>query len=125
MTAAGLAGVLVGSELGEWLHRHRGLHDAHVVGCQDLDLDFFVREQLDDHVGGADPKIIALLRDVRLPLLRWPGGNFVSGNHWRDGVGPVDARPAAPDWPLLEPGTVIPLGGPGAARGLSGEPRHD
>ena len=27
------------------------------------------------------------------PCLRWPGGNFVSGYHWLDGVGPKDERP--------------------------------
>ncbi|MHB0876276.1 MAG: alpha-N-arabinofuranosidase [Anaerolineae bacterium] len=27
------------------------------------------------------------------PLLRWPGGNFVSGYHWQDGIGPRDERP--------------------------------
>jgi len=59
----------------------------------------------DDHVGHADPEVIRLLRQARLPLLRWPGGNFVSGYHWRDGVGPVDARPTRPNpaWPGLEP----------------------
>jgi alpha-N-arabinofuranosidase len=58
----------------------------------------------DDHVGGADPDVIAMLRKVQLPLLRWPGGNFVSGYHWRDGVGPVDARPTRPNpaWAGLE-----------------------
>ncbi|MFN8526199.1 MAG: alpha-L-arabinofuranosidase C-terminal domain-containing protein [Chloroflexota bacterium] len=30
---------------------------------------------------------------VKMPILRWPGGNFVSGYHWLDGVGPVDQRP--------------------------------
>jgi len=59
----------------------------------------------DDHVGHADPDVIRMLRQVRLPLLRWPGGNFSSGYHWRDGVGPVDARPTLPNpaWPGLEP----------------------
>jgi alpha-N-arabinofuranosidase len=59
----------------------------------------------DDHVGHADPDVIGMLRQVQLPLLRWPGGNFVSGYHWRDGVGPVDARPTRPNpaWPGLEP----------------------
>lgn len=58
----------------------------------------------DDHVGHADPDVTAMLRAARLPLLRWPGGNFVSGYHWRDGVGPVDARPTRPNpaWPGLE-----------------------
>jgi alpha-N-arabinofuranosidase len=59
----------------------------------------------DDHVGYADPDVIRMLRESKLPLLRWPGGNFVSGYHWRDGVGPVDARPMLPNpaWPGLEP----------------------
>jgi alpha-N-arabinofuranosidase len=30
---------------------------------------------------------------LRIPILRWPGGNFVSGYHWLDGVGPADRRP--------------------------------
>lgn len=57
-----------------------------------------------DHVNGADPDVIDMLRAARLPLLRWPGGNFVSGYHWRDGVGPVDARPTRPNpaWEGLE-----------------------
>ena len=32
-------------------------------------------------------------RPLRFPHLRWPGGNFVSGYHWLDGVGPKDQRP--------------------------------
>jgi alpha-N-arabinofuranosidase len=59
----------------------------------------------DDHIGYADPDVIRMLREAQLPLLRWPGGNFVSGYCWRDGVGPVDARPTRPNpaWPGLEP----------------------
>lgn len=58
----------------------------------------------DDHVHGADPDVIQMLKAAHLPLLRWPGGNFVSGYHWRDGVGPVDARPTLPNpaWEGLE-----------------------
>ena len=53
-----------------------------------------------DHVHGADPDIVRMLKEARLPLLRWPGGNFTSGYHWRDGTGPVDARPTTlnPVW---------------------------
>lgn len=42
-----------------------------------------------DHVHGADPDVVRLLWDSNLPILRWPGGNFVSGYHWEDGVGPL------------------------------------
>jgi alpha-N-arabinofuranosidase len=51
-----------------------------------------------DHIRGADPDVIRFLRDSHLPILRWPGGNFVSGYHWRDGVGPADRRPTKPNY---------------------------
>src|SRR5262249_32536796 len=38
-----------------------------------------------------------LLRELRLGVLRWPGGNFVSNYHWADGIGPKDARPRRPE----------------------------
>ena len=44
-----------------------------------------------DHVDGMDPEMIALARDLRTPVVRF-GGNFTSGYHWRDGVGPTDRR---------------------------------
>jgi len=37
--------------------------------------------------------VLDAVRPLRIPILRWPGGNFVSGYHWIDGVGPKDARP--------------------------------
>jgi alpha-N-arabinofuranosidase len=60
-----------------------------------------------DHVNGADPDIVKWLKEARLPLLRWPGGNFVSAYHWEDGVGPVDQRPTLPNyaWGGVEPNT--------------------
>ena len=51
-----------------------------------------------DHVGGADPDVVRLLKQSRLPILRWPGGNFVSGYHWEDGIGPTDERPTRPNY---------------------------
>ena len=40
--------------------------------------------------------------------MRYPGGNFVSGYRWEDGVGPVEDRPARLDlaWHSTEPNTV-------------------
>jgi len=37
--------------------------------------------------------VLDVLRPLRMPVLRWPGGNFVSGYHWTDGVGSVEKRP--------------------------------
>jgi len=37
--------------------------------------------------------VLGLLKDLRLSVLRWPGGNFVSNYHWTDGIGPRADRP--------------------------------
>ncbi|HYB40662.1 MAG TPA: alpha-L-arabinofuranosidase C-terminal domain-containing protein [Candidatus Methylomirabilis sp.] len=41
--------------------------------------------------------VLEAARPLRFPVLRWPGGNFVSGYHWLDGVGPVNTRPRRSD----------------------------
>ena len=42
-----------------------------------------------------------------MTVMRWPGGNFASGNHWRDGIGPIAGRPSVRDlaWKSVEPNT--------------------
>ncbi len=37
--------------------------------------------------------VIAQIKGLSVPIMRYPGGNFVSGYHWQDGVGPKDKRP--------------------------------
>ncbi len=44
-----------------------------------------------DNEGGLDPEMVAMVRDLHTPLIRF-GGNFTSGYHWRDGIGPRDKR---------------------------------
>ena len=41
--------------------------------------------------------VLAALRRLGISVVRYPGGNFVSGYRWRDGVGPVGERPARTD----------------------------
>ena len=46
--------------------------------------------------------VVDLIRPLHIPLMRYPGGNFVSGYRWEDGVGPKDQHPtgsAAPGAP--------------------------
>jgi alpha-N-arabinofuranosidase len=45
----------------------------------------------DEH--GYRQDVLDALRPLRMPVLRWPGGNFVSGYHWTDGIGTRDERP--------------------------------
>ena len=37
--------------------------------------------------------VMAATRDLSVSQLRWPGGNFASNYHWRDGIGARDERP--------------------------------
>jgi alpha-N-arabinofuranosidase len=52
--------------------------------------------------------VIDLVRELDVPMVRYPGGNFVSGYNWEDGVGPVDKRPVRQDlaWMTLEPNKI-------------------
>ena len=49
-----------------------------------------------DNVGGMRADTLELLERLNSPIYRWPGGNFVSGYNWKDGLGPRDRRP--PRW---------------------------
>jgi alpha-N-arabinofuranosidase len=44
-----------------------------------------------DAIDGLDPDVVAMAKAMKTPLVRF-GGNFTSGYHWRDGVGPADKR---------------------------------
>jgi alpha-L-arabinofuranosidase len=48
--------------------------------------------------------VIKEVHDLGVPIVRYPGGNFVSGYHWLDGVGPKKDRPTVLDraWNSLE-----------------------
>lgn len=52
--------------------------------------------------------VLALVRELNVPFIRYPGGNFVSGYNWEDGVGPVEDRPERLDlaWMSTEPNLV-------------------
>lgn len=47
---------------------------------------------------------VQLVKELKIPVVRWPGGNFVSGYNWEDGIGPKNQRPARLDlaWHQVE-----------------------
>jgi len=49
--------------------------------------------------------VMAEIKGLGVPVIRYPGGNFVSGYNWLDGVGPKKARPTVLEraWNSLEP----------------------
>ena len=50
--------------------------------------------QVIPNTDGVRNDIIAALRKLKVPVLRWPGGCFADTYHWKDGVGPRKERPA-------------------------------
>ncbi len=56
---------------------------------------------------GLRTDVLEALRRLDMPIMRYPGGNFVSGYRWRDAVGPKEERQARMElaWHDLEPNT--------------------
>lgn len=52
--------------------------------------------------------VVALVRELGVSTIRYPGGNFVSGYRWEDGVGPRERRPRRLDlaWHAIETNEV-------------------
>ncbi|MDG0854155.1 alpha-N-arabinofuranosidase [Roseateles puraquae] len=56
------------------------------------------------NVRGIRKDVVAALKALRVPNVRWPGGCFADKYHWRDGIGPRGRRPVTlnPDWGGVE-----------------------
>ena len=56
----------------------------------------------DEH--GCRTDVLDALRKLKMTAMRYPGGNFVSGYHWEDGVGPKEERPTVRElaWKSIE-----------------------
>jgi alpha-N-arabinofuranosidase len=52
--------------------------------------------------------VIELVKELQVPLVRYPGGNYVSAFNWEDSVGPQDKRPRRLDlaWRSIEPNAI-------------------
>ena len=51
--------------------------------------------------------VLKLVRELNVPVIRYPGGNFVSGFDWEDSIGPRELRPRRLDlaWKTTDPNT--------------------
>ena len=45
------------------------------------------------NVDGYRKDLVEAIRELKVPVLRWPGGCFADEYHWRDGIGPLSERP--------------------------------
>ena len=61
-----------------------------------------------DNILGWRADTIAMVEELDSPVYRWPGGNFVSGYDWKDGIGDPDQRPPRknPAWKGVESNDV-------------------
>ena len=52
--------------------------------------------------------VLKLVKELKVPIVRYPGGNFVSGYNWEDGVGPKEKRPKRLElaWQTIETNQV-------------------
>lgn len=52
--------------------------------------------------------VAGMVKELQVPIVRYPGGNFVSGYNWEDGVGPVDKRPSRTElaWMTIETNAI-------------------
>ncbi|PSR55750.1 alpha-N-arabinofuranosidase [Adhaeribacter arboris] len=46
------------------------------------------------NTNGVRNDVVAALKTLKVPNLRWPGGCFADTYHWKDGIGPKDKRPS-------------------------------
>src|SRR5436190_9366343 len=65
------------------------------------------------------------IKELGVPTVRYPGGNFVSGYNWLDGVGPKAQRPTVVEraWHALEPNHFVANGHIECGATLGAEPR--
>lgn len=45
-----------------------------------------------ENENGMRKDVVEALKEIRIPVLRWPGGCFADEYHWRDGIGPKEER---------------------------------
>lgn len=58
-----------------------------------------------DAIEGFDPEVVALMKAQGISIFRFPGGNYVSGYHWKEDLCPPDKRLTKPNpaWPQIDP----------------------
>lgn len=94
------------------MHAHLHLNTQHHVGTIDRRIFGGFLEHLGRAIYGGvyDPQnplsdeqgfrrdVLTVLQAMEMPLVRYPGGNFVSGYDWTDGIGQRGKRPVRPDY---------------------------
>ena len=78
---------------GPIINRHIYGHFAEHLGRCIYDGIWVGEDSAIPNTRGIREDVVAALRDIHIPNLRWPGGCFADDYHWRDGIGPRAERP--------------------------------
>ena len=77
--------------------------DRHVFGqfAEDLGTGLYGgiwvgRDSSIPNTRGIRNDVVAALKELHVPVVRWPGGCFADEYHWQDGIGPAAARRLSP-----------------------------
>jgi alpha-N-arabinofuranosidase len=81
------------AEPGPVIDRHIFGHFAEHLGRCIYDGLWVGEQSRVPHVRGWRRDLVAALKQIRVPNLRWPGGCFADDYHWREGIGPREKRP--------------------------------
>jgi alpha-N-arabinofuranosidase len=81
------------AEAGVRINRHiYGHFSEHLGRC--IYGGFWVGEDSPiPNIRGIRKDVVAALKNIKIPNLRWPGGCFADEYHWKDGIGPRSGRP--------------------------------
>jgi alpha-N-arabinofuranosidase len=93
LRAADVEIVIDPSRPGPEITRHLYGHFIEHLGGVIYDGIWVGRESKIPNIGGIRTQFVEDLKRLGAPVLRWPGGCFADGYHWRDGVGARDTRP--------------------------------
>lgn len=53
--------------------------------------------------------VIEALKEIKTPIVRWPGGCFVSTYHWMDGIGSKRTPVYDKTWQVEDPNTLVQM----------------
>ncbi len=84
--------ILTDSEIGLIRPDLHGHFAEHISGCVYSGLWVGTKSPI-PNIEGYRKQAVEYLRELGVPVLRWPGGCFADDYHWRDGIGPLDKRP--------------------------------
>jgi alpha-N-arabinofuranosidase len=89
--------VIHGDQTGPTINRNIYGHFAEHLGRLIYDGLWVGEDSKIPNTRGLRNDVVAALKELHVPVLRWPGGCFSDEYHWKDGIGPRDKRPRRPN----------------------------